>query len=68
MADPSFDFCHAEVGLTRFPPNIEQISVEREATRIWLVVRRNDTVLRFPLRDEDCRHLATLLSQACAAR
>jgi hypothetical protein len=65
MADASFDFSHAEKGLTRFPPNIEQISVERETTRTWLVARRNDIVLRFPLREEDCRHLAALLIQTC---
>jgi hypothetical protein len=59
--DASFDFSYAEKGLTRFPPNIEQISVEREATRTWLIARRNDVVLRFPLTDKDCRHLADLL-------
>jgi hypothetical protein len=61
MADPSFDFAHAEKGLTRFPPNVEQITVERESTCTWLIARRNDVVLRFPLRDEDCHHLAALL-------
>ena len=56
-----WEFSHAESGMTRFPPNVEQISVEREATRTWLVARRNDVVLRFPLTEEDCRHLARLL-------
>jgi hypothetical protein len=65
MADPSFDFSPAKKGLTRFPPNVEQISVEHEATRTWLVARRNDVVLRFPLTDENCRHLADLLTQNC---
>jgi hypothetical protein len=63
MADPSFDFSHAEKGLTRFPPNVEQISVEHESMRTWLVMRRNDVMLRFPLTEEDCRHLAVLLTQ-----
>jgi len=63
MDDPSFEFCHAEKGLTRFPPNVEQISVDREATRTWLVVRRNEVVLRFPLSDHDCDHLAMLLRE-----
>lgn len=62
MPDPSFDFRHADQGLTRFPPNVEQISVEREASVTWLVTRRNDVTLRFPLRAEDCRHLAALLN------
>jgi hypothetical protein len=55
------EFSHAEKGMTRFPPNIEQIGVEHESTRTWLICRRNDTVLRFPLNEADCRHLAALL-------
>ena len=55
------EFCHAEKGMTRFPPNVEQITVEREAFFTWLVVRRNDVILRFPVREADCRHLAALL-------
>jgi hypothetical protein len=62
MSDSSFQFSHGEAGITRFPPNVEQISVERESLATWLVVRRNDVILRFPLRDEDCRHLAALLT------
>ena len=61
MSDPSFDFHHAVAGMTRFPPNVEQISVEREHTRMWLVTRRNDVVLRFPLTDADCEYLVRLL-------
>lgn len=61
MPDPSPEFRHAEVGMTRFPPNVEQITVEHEATRTWLVTRRNDVTLRFPLREVDCQHLAALL-------
>ena len=57
-----FFFSHAEKGLTRFPPNVEQITIERESTCTWLVTRRNDVVLRFPLSGEDCRYLAALLS------
>jgi hypothetical protein len=63
MAERSFEFSLAEKGLTRFPPNVEQITIEREATCIWLVTRRNDVVLRFPLSDGDCRHLADLLTR-----
>lgn len=55
-------FHHAEIGMTRFPPNVEQITVERDLSGyIWLVARRNDVELRFPLRAEDARHLASLL-------
>jgi hypothetical protein len=61
MADHRTDSSHAPSGMTRFPPNIEPISVDREATSVWLVTRRNDVVLRFPLREEDCRHLAAML-------
>ena len=39
-------FSHAENGMTRFPPNIEQLSVQRDSTITWLVARRNDLELR----------------------
>ena len=45
-------------GHDRFPPNVEQIPVEREATRRWLGVRRNEIELRIPLNEADCRYLA----------
>lgn len=61
MADSSFDFSHAENGMTRFPPNVEQISIERDVLRTWLVTRRNDVILWFPLSEEDCGFLAGLL-------
>jgi hypothetical protein len=48
--------------MTRFPPNVEQITIERKSTCTWLIVRRNDVELRFPLTDADCSHLAKLLS------
>jgi hypothetical protein len=60
MAD-GFDFSHVEKGLTRFPPNVEQIRIERESTCIWLIARRNDVELRFSLAPIDCEHLAELL-------
>jgi hypothetical protein len=63
MPESSWDFSHAPMGLSRFPPNIEQISVEHAATCSWLVTRRNDIELRFPLTDEDCEHLARLLRE-----
>jgi hypothetical protein len=55
------DFSHAETGMTRFPPNIEQLKVRHESAVTWLVVRRNDLELKFPMNDDDCRHLANLL-------
>jgi len=64
MADQSsFEFSHAEFGLTRFPPDVEQITVERESIWTWLVARRNDVTLRFPLTDADCNYLAKLLTK-----
>jgi hypothetical protein len=51
--DATFTFSHADKGMTRFPPNVEQISVEHESLCAWLVVRRNDLKLRFPLTDAD---------------
>jgi hypothetical protein len=55
-------FLHGDIGLTRFPPNVEQLRVERASGRTWLIVRRNDLELRFPLSPADCRHLARLLT------
>jgi hypothetical protein len=48
--------------MTRFPPNVEQLSVNVEGKTIWLVARRNDTELRFPLSRDDAMHLAKLLA------
>jgi hypothetical protein len=61
MSDSPAEFRHAERGLARNPPNIETITVEYGALHTWLVARRNDVELRFPLREADCRHLAALL-------
>jgi hypothetical protein len=60
------DFCHAECGMTRFPPNVEKITVVHESTCIWLITCRNDVELRFPLREADCKHLISLLTLGLA--
>jgi hypothetical protein len=52
-------FNHGEIGLTRFPPNVEQVTIRREFSAIWLVVRRNDA--------SDCRYLADLLMSGVSA-
>jgi len=58
-------FSPSESGLVRFPPNVESISVEATGgAYTWLVVRRNETELRFPLARENCEHLAVLLLAA----
>ena len=54
-------FSYGEHGMTQFPPNVEQIFVRRESAATWLVVRRNEVELRFPMSREDCEHLARLL-------
>jgi hypothetical protein len=56
-----FDFSHASSGMTRFPPNVEQLRIERESTVVWLIARRNDVELKFPLNEEDRHHLAALI-------
>jgi hypothetical protein len=48
--------------MTRFPPNVEQITVERAPGLTWLKTRRNDVELRFPLTDADRDHLVQLLT------
>lgn len=50
--------------MTRFPPNVERIAVERAGFGVTLAVSRNDTELRFPLTREDAEHLARLLTEA----
>ena len=62
MSQPFASFEHAESGMTRFPPNVEQIRVERESVCTWLIVRRNETTLKLPLTEGDCDHLAALLT------
>ncbi len=57
-------FHHAERGMTRFPPNVEQVKIESSENTIWLVTRRNETELRFPLSRADAMHLAKLLADA----
>jgi len=47
--------------MTRFPPNVEQIIVRYDGETAWLIARRNDVELRFPLNRRDCEHLAHLL-------
>jgi len=57
-------FVHAASGITRFPPNVEQIGVRLpipDGDLMWLTVRRNDVVLEFPLTKVDREHLARLL-------
>lgn len=55
-------FHHAATGMTRFPPNVEQITVVRESGVTWLIARRNDVALRFPLDAADRAHLVGLLT------
>lgn len=67
MAIPNLDavaFQHGVSSLTRFPPNVEVIRVEVSGPTAWLVARRNDVEIRFPLAGEDCRFLASQLQAA----
>jgi hypothetical protein len=55
-------FTHAEKGMMRFPPNVEQITVEVESSgTVTLRARRNDLILEFTLEPADCEHLAAML-------
>lgn len=58
------EFSLGESGLTRFPPNVEQLGVETGPTHVWLTARLNDVKLRFPLRPADVEHLCSLLRKA----
>lgn len=54
---------HTETGIVKFPSNIHGIYVEPGATGSKvLTVRQNDVRLSFVLEEEDCRHLAALLT------
>jgi hypothetical protein len=57
----TIDFSHTENRITRFPPNIEQLRIERDLTVTWLIAWRNEIELRFPLQEDDRRYLARLL-------
>jgi hypothetical protein len=59
-------FHHAAQGMTRFPPNVERVTVDVAGSIAWLNVSRNEINLAFPLQAADCRHLATLLLAAAA--
>ena len=52
--------------MTRFPPNVEQVLIDRNSIGATLTARRNDVVLTFPLSGADCRYLAALLLE-CAS-
>lgn len=54
-------FHHAPAGLTRFPLNVEQISVIGTRDRVFITMRRNDVYLQFSLTRADCEHLAAML-------
>ena len=55
------EFSHAERGMTRFLLNIAQLRVACESMTMWLIARRNEIELRFPLNEKDRVHLAGLL-------
>lgn len=55
-------FVRAERGMTRYPPNVEQLTVEGQGNTVWLVARRNDVTMRFPMTRDDAMHLAKLLA------
>lgn len=59
-------YTHAECGMTRNPPNVEQISVRVEGETAYLRLRRNDVEMSLPLKGADCRHLCGLLEDAAA--
>lgn len=49
-------FSRAEEGMTRFPPNVEQVSVGHDSNRTWPITGCNDVELQFPESEGDCRH------------
>lgn len=53
--------------MTRFPPNVESISVRVESSRAWLIVSRNDTSLTFAMGAADALELAKRLQAAASS-
>jgi len=54
---------HIEDGIVKFPVNVHAIHILRDGGRyITLVAKQNDVCLRFVLNEDDCRHLASLLT------
>jgi hypothetical protein len=47
----AFVLSYAGKGMTGFPSNVEQITVEHASLCRWPVVRRNDTTLKFPINE-----------------
>jgi hypothetical protein len=56
---------HLDKGIVKFPVNVHSLLVERSKTNghTRVTAKQNDTVLSFVLDDDDCRHLAELLTR-----
>jgi hypothetical protein len=56
---------HTPTGLVKFPVNVHSLQVERSDTsgHVRVVAKQNDITLSFLLDDDDCRHLAALLTK-----
>jgi len=55
---------HTDNGIVKFPVNVHSLLVERSQTSGYtrVIAKQNDTVLSFVLDDDDCAHLAELLT------
>jgi hypothetical protein len=56
---------HLDKGIVKFPVNVHSLLIERGQASGYtrLIAKQNDTVLSFVLDDDDCRHLADLLTR-----
>lgn len=54
-----------ENGIVKFPVNVHSLLVERSHSSGYtrVIAKQNDTVLSFVLDDDDCKHLAALLTR-----
>ncbi len=59
-SSPFPSFFHGPEGMVRFPLNVETLRFELDDRTLWFVAQRNEIELRFPMRREDCEHLASL--------
>lgn len=56
---------HLDDGIVKFPPNVQSLRVDHSAVSGYtqIIARQNDVSLVFVLDENDCRHLATLLTK-----
>jgi hypothetical protein len=55
---------HLDDGIVKFPPNVHSLRVQFcvETGNTQITAKQNGVILTFVIEDDDCRHLARLLT------